>query len=175
MLYISAEDIRQARPGEERYRHRHAHTNKCIIIQGLFFFQRLKTFRLVSDLLCYFSMFLPFSFLYLIIMQSKMRLVIVDNYDKVSEWAAKYVRNSILKFNPGPDHYFVLGLPTGLLQRMICLVLCSLMQFNQFILTIKSGNTQVITDQCATVKSCLVQNWFDVTTIASVAFQIVQF
>ena len=60
-------------------------------------------------------MFLLFSFLYLIIMQSKMRLVIVDNYDKVSEWAAKYVRNSILKFNPGPDHYFVLGLPTGLL------------------------------------------------------------
>lgn len=42
-----------------------------------------------------------------------MRLVILDNYDKVSEWAAKYVRNRILKFNPGPDKYFVLGLPTG--------------------------------------------------------------
>ena len=31
----------------------------------------------------------------------------------MSEWAAKYVRNKILKFNPGPDKYFVLGLPTG--------------------------------------------------------------
>ena len=42
-----------------------------------------------------------------------MRLVIHDNYDNVSEWAAKYVRNQILKFNPGPDKYFILGLPTG--------------------------------------------------------------
>lgn len=42
-----------------------------------------------------------------------MRLVILDDYDKLSEWAAKYVRNRILKFNPGPDKYFVLGLPTG--------------------------------------------------------------
>ena len=43
----------------------------------------------------------------------KMRLVILESYDKVSEWAAKYVRNRILKFNPGPDRYFILGLPTG--------------------------------------------------------------
>ena len=43
-----------------------------------------------------------------------MRLVILDDYDKASEWAAKYVRNSILKFNPGPDRLFVLGLPTGI-------------------------------------------------------------
>ena len=42
-----------------------------------------------------------------------MRLVILDNYDKASEWAAKYVRNSIRKFEPGPGKYFVLGLPTG--------------------------------------------------------------
>ena len=42
-----------------------------------------------------------------------MRLVILDDYTQVSEWAAKYVRNKILKFNPGPDKYFVLGLPTG--------------------------------------------------------------
>jgi len=42
-----------------------------------------------------------------------MRLVILDDYTQVSEWAAKYVRNKILKFNPGPDRYFVLGLPTG--------------------------------------------------------------
>ncbi|XP_033104343.1 glucosamine-6-phosphate isomerase 1-like [Anneissia japonica] len=42
-----------------------------------------------------------------------MRLVILDSYDKASEWAAKYVRNRILEFNPGPDRYFTLGLPTG--------------------------------------------------------------
>ena len=50
-----------------------------------------------------------------------MRLVILDDYDMVSEWAAKYVRNSILKFNPGPDRYFVLGLPTG---KMIITMTC---------------------------------------------------
>ena len=44
-----------------------------------------------------------------------MRLVILDTYDAASEWAAKYVRNTIHKFNPGPDRYFVLGLPTGML------------------------------------------------------------
>ncbi|XP_072040982.1 glucosamine-6-phosphate deaminase 1-like [Amphiura filiformis] len=42
-----------------------------------------------------------------------MRLVILDDYDKTSEWAAKYVRNRMLDFKPGPDKYFVLGLPTG--------------------------------------------------------------
>ena len=42
-----------------------------------------------------------------------MRLVILDNYDAVSMWAAKYIRNKIRSFNPGPDRYFVLGLPTG--------------------------------------------------------------
>lgn len=42
-----------------------------------------------------------------------MRLVILDDYDKASEWAAKYVRNRIIEFNPGPGRQFVLGLPTG--------------------------------------------------------------
>ena len=42
-----------------------------------------------------------------------MRLVIVDDYTQLSEWAAKYVRNKILKFNPEPNKYFILGLPTG--------------------------------------------------------------
>nr|XP_054755011.1 glucosamine-6-phosphate isomerase 1-like [Lytechinus pictus] len=42
-----------------------------------------------------------------------MRLVILDDYSKASEWAAKYVRNRILDFNPTEDKYFVLGLPTG--------------------------------------------------------------
>ena len=44
-----------------------------------------------------------------------MRLVILDDYDRVSEWAAKYVRNRILAANPGPNKYFVLGLPTGII------------------------------------------------------------
>jgi len=42
-----------------------------------------------------------------------MKLILQDKYDDVSTWAACYVRNCILKFNPGPDKYFVLGLPTG--------------------------------------------------------------
>ncbi|XP_001639105.2 glucosamine-6-phosphate isomerase 2 [Nematostella vectensis] len=42
-----------------------------------------------------------------------MRLVIQNTSVEVSEWAAKYVRNRILQKNPGPDNYFVLGLPTG--------------------------------------------------------------
>lgn len=42
-----------------------------------------------------------------------MRLVILDSYDKVSEWAARYVKKRIHDFNPGPDRYFTLGLPTG--------------------------------------------------------------
>lgn len=42
-----------------------------------------------------------------------MRLVILDTADNVSEWAAKYVLKRIIDFKPGPDKYFVLGLPTG--------------------------------------------------------------
>ena len=42
-----------------------------------------------------------------------MRLVILDNYDYVSVWAAKYIKKKILDFEPGPGRYFVLGLPTG--------------------------------------------------------------
>ena len=42
-----------------------------------------------------------------------MRLVIVDDNGAVAEWAAKYVRRRILDFNPGPDRFFTLGLPTG--------------------------------------------------------------
>ncbi|XP_078740950.1 glucosamine-6-phosphate deaminase 2-like isoform X1 [Lampetra fluviatilis] len=42
-----------------------------------------------------------------------MRLVILDNYDAASEWAAKYIRNRILQFQPGPGRHFTLGLPTG--------------------------------------------------------------
>lgn len=42
-----------------------------------------------------------------------MKLIILNDYDLASEWAAKYIRNRILQFGPGPDRYFTLGLPTG--------------------------------------------------------------
>ena len=42
-----------------------------------------------------------------------MRLIILDNDEAVSEWAAKYVMRRIHDFKPNPDKYFTLGLPTG--------------------------------------------------------------
>ncbi|CAK9299094.1 unnamed protein product [Gordionus sp. m RMFG-2023] len=42
-----------------------------------------------------------------------MRLIILQDYDKVSEWAAKYIRKKIKQFNPSEKKYFTLGLPTG--------------------------------------------------------------
>lgn len=45
--------------------------------------------------------------------RATMRLVILEDYDLASEWAAKYVRNRILQFAPTADKPFVLGLPTG--------------------------------------------------------------
>ncbi|XP_052343521.1 glucosamine-6-phosphate isomerase 1 isoform X1 [Oncorhynchus keta] len=42
-----------------------------------------------------------------------MKLIILNDYDQVGEWAAKYIRNKIINFNPGPDRFFILGLPTG--------------------------------------------------------------
>ena len=42
-----------------------------------------------------------------------MRLVILDDYDLSSEWAAKYIRNKIIQFQPSADRCFTLGLPTG--------------------------------------------------------------
>ncbi len=42
-----------------------------------------------------------------------MRLLIEPSYSKLSEWAAAYIVNKINKFNPTPEHPFVLGLPTG--------------------------------------------------------------
>ncbi|XP_051869881.1 glucosamine-6-phosphate isomerase 1-like isoform X2 [Pristis pectinata] len=42
-----------------------------------------------------------------------MKLVILEDHTKASEWAAKYIRNQIVQFNPGPGRYFTLGLPTG--------------------------------------------------------------
>lgn len=43
-----------------------------------------------------------------------MKLVILDDYDAVSVWAAKYIRKQIRQFNPDANRYFVLGLPTGI-------------------------------------------------------------
>ncbi|MEE6479456.1 hypothetical protein FKM82_012250 [Ascaphus truei] len=42
-----------------------------------------------------------------------MKLIILDDYDQTSEWAAKYIRNRIIQFNPDSGKYFTLGLPTG--------------------------------------------------------------
>ena len=44
-----------------------------------------------------------------------MKLIILSDYDAASEWAAKYIRNKIIRFKPGPDRFFTLGLPTGTL------------------------------------------------------------
>ncbi|XP_069620142.1 glucosamine-6-phosphate isomerase 1 isoform X1 [Ranitomeya imitator] len=45
--------------------------------------------------------------------QVNMKLIILDDYDQASEWAAKYIRNRIIHFNPSAEKYFTLGLPTG--------------------------------------------------------------
>ncbi|KAH3842132.1 glucosamine-6-phosphate isomerase 1-like [Dreissena polymorpha] len=42
-----------------------------------------------------------------------MRLIIENTAADVGFWAAKYIKRKILDFNPGPDKYFTLGLPTG--------------------------------------------------------------
>lgn len=42
-----------------------------------------------------------------------MRLIIADNYEKASEFAARYVRRKILDFKPTKERHFTLGLPTG--------------------------------------------------------------
>lgn len=43
-----------------------------------------------------------------------MRLVILPSKGDVGDWSAKYVMKRINDFKPGPDKYFVLGLPTGI-------------------------------------------------------------
>ncbi len=42
-----------------------------------------------------------------------MRLVIVKDYPEMAEWGARYIKKRINDFKPGPDRFFVLGLPTG--------------------------------------------------------------
>ena len=42
-----------------------------------------------------------------------MRLVITKDYSEMAEWGARYIKKRINDFKPGPDRFFVLGLPTG--------------------------------------------------------------
>lgn len=42
-----------------------------------------------------------------------MRIIIHQDYDRLSKWVAHYIAGKINKFNPTPDRPFVLGLPTG--------------------------------------------------------------
>jgi len=42
-----------------------------------------------------------------------MRLIILEDSARVSEWAALYVLKKIKDFKPSAERYFVLGLPTG--------------------------------------------------------------
>ena len=42
-----------------------------------------------------------------------MRLVILETAPAVSDWAARYIVKRINDFHPGPEKFFVLGLPTG--------------------------------------------------------------
>lgn len=42
-----------------------------------------------------------------------MRLLILEDDNQVTEWAAKYVAKRIRDFKPTPERPFVLGLPTG--------------------------------------------------------------
>jgi glucosamine-6-phosphate deaminase len=43
-----------------------------------------------------------------------MRLVITKDYAEMAEWGARYIKKRINDFKPGPDRFFVLGLPTGM-------------------------------------------------------------
>lgn len=42
-----------------------------------------------------------------------MRVIIQDDYDNLSLWAARYIASQIKTFDPSPNRPFVLGLPTG--------------------------------------------------------------
>ncbi|KAK2170239.1 hypothetical protein NP493_1156g01006 [Ridgeia piscesae] len=42
-----------------------------------------------------------------------MKVVIMKDYEDVSDWTAKYIRKKILEFQPSNESYFVLGLSSG--------------------------------------------------------------
>ena len=52
-----------------------------------------------------------------------MRLVILEDSERVAEWAARYIIKRINDFKAGPNKFFVLGLPTG---EVVCLFVCLL-------------------------------------------------
>lgn len=60
-----------------------------------------------------------------------MRLVILETSAYVAEWSAKYVMKRINDFKPGPDKYFVLGLPTGIVQYPIYINLFHFFHFQE--------------------------------------------
>lgn len=45
--------------------------------------------------------------------EEKMKIVVKNSRYEVAEWTAEYIRKKITNFNPGPERYFTLGLPTG--------------------------------------------------------------
>lgn len=67
-----------------------------------------------------------------------MKLIILNDYDQVSEWTAKYIRNRIRKFNPGPDRFFTLGLPTG---RVIKQIRCVYLKCKPILSVCVAGST----------------------------------
>jgi glucosamine-6-phosphate deaminase len=48
-----------------------------------------------------------------------MRLIIQNDYEKMSIWAARYIAKKIKDFKPSSDKPFVLGLPTGSSPEMV--------------------------------------------------------
>ncbi|KRZ80017.1 Glucosamine-6-phosphate isomerase 1 [Trichinella papuae] len=63
--------------------------------------------KLVLTLAIFVTLNLP------VLQVKNMQLVILNDYEEMSEFAAKFVRRRILDFNPSKDRYFTLGLPTG--------------------------------------------------------------
>ncbi|KRY23889.1 Glucosamine-6-phosphate isomerase 1, partial [Trichinella patagoniensis] len=63
--------------------------------------------KLVLTLATFVTLNLP------VLQVENMQLVILNDYEQMSEFAAKFVRRRILDFNPSKDRYFTLGLPTG--------------------------------------------------------------
>jgi 6-phosphogluconolactonase/glucosamine-6-phosphate isomerase/deaminase len=53
-----------------------------------------------------------------------MRLVITKDYREMTEWGARYIKKRINDFKPGPDRFFVLGLPTGMSCDLLLITKC---------------------------------------------------
>lgn len=77
----------------------------------------------------------PYSFSY------KMKLVILEDVEKVAEWSANYVIEKINNFQVAhPQQYFVIGLPTGRRTVVITKLLSVFCLFiTQFLCAIATG------------------------------------